>query len=106
MSLRSAMYLPQLTFLRFVAAMLVVFYHYGKQTFEAGYPFLHSIIAEGSVAVSFFFFLSGVVLGINYLGKPLDVRKFNFSLCMLGSRRCAWPSIIRAGPYPWSCCST
>ncbi|MBP9137703.1 MAG: acyltransferase [Flavobacteriales bacterium] len=70
------MYLPQLTFLRFVAAMLVVFYHYGKQTFEAGYPFLHSIIAEGSVAVSFFFFLSGVVLGINYLGKPLDVRKF------------------------------
>ncbi|MBK6832382.1 MAG: acyltransferase [Flavobacteriales bacterium] len=68
--------IPQLTFLRFIAAMLVVLYHYGNETFVAIWPWLHAVIANGAVAVAFFFFLSGVVLGINYLKPRLNVAEF------------------------------
>lgn len=70
------MALPQITFLRFLAAVLVVFYHYGSETFNDSFPILNRVIAEGAVAVSFFFFLSGLVIGLNYLGRTVPVRTF------------------------------
>ncbi len=64
MNLRN--YIPQLTFPRFLAASLVVIYHYGSHTFPFNSGFLKEIISQGSIAVSFFFFLSGLVLSLNY----------------------------------------
>lgn len=61
------MKLPQLTFTRFVAASLVVFFHYAHSVQLFGNGFLHELISQGSIAVSYFFVLSGFVLGIVYL---------------------------------------
>lgn len=60
-------YIKQLTFLRFLAAILVVIFHFGKEELPFNLYPISSIVNEGSIAVSFFFFLSGVVLAINYL---------------------------------------
>lgn len=62
-------YIKQLTFLRFLAALLVVIFHFGKNTWPFNTNIISPIINEGSIAVSFFFFLSGVVIAFNYLGK-------------------------------------
>jgi len=70
-------YIKQLTLLRFLAALLVVIFHFGKNTWPFNTTFISPIINEGSIAVSFFFFLSGVVLAFNYLGKPnFNIRSF------------------------------
>lgn len=60
-------YIKQLTFLRFLAASLVIVFHFGDKTWPFNLSLFDGIVSNGSVAVSFFFFLSGVVLGINYL---------------------------------------
>lgn len=56
----------QLTFLRFIAAFVLVVYHYGIHV----YPFSHSAVEvffqNGNVLVSFFFVLSGFVLVLGY----------------------------------------
>jgi len=62
-------YIKQLTFLRFLAAMLVVVFHFGKESLKTNISFLQELINQGSIAVSFFFFLSGVVLAYNYFYK-------------------------------------
>lgn len=62
-------YIKQLTFLRFLAAVLVVLFHYGRNTWPFNTNEISKIVLEGSIAVSFFFFLSGVVLAINYFNK-------------------------------------
>ncbi|MCB8995594.1 MAG: acyltransferase [Bacteroidales bacterium] len=59
-------YIPQLTFPRFLAAALVVIYHYGSDTYPFNTGYIKEIVSQGSVAVSFFFFLSGLVLSLNY----------------------------------------
>lgn len=66
-------YISQITFLRFLAAILVVIFHAGRGTWPFNQEVISSLINEGSIAVSFFFFLSGVVLALNYMNKP----KFN-----------------------------
>jgi peptidoglycan/LPS O-acetylase OafA/YrhL len=72
-------YIKQITFLRFLAALLVVIFHFGKNTWPFNLVFISPIIKEGSIAVSFFFFLSGVVLAFNYLEKPkFNVKSFFF----------------------------
>ena len=63
------MYINQLTFLRFLAALLVIIFHFGKDTWPFNSATISFIVNEGSIAVSFFFFLSGLVLALNYLGK-------------------------------------
>lgn len=68
-------YIKQLTFLRFLAALLVVIFHFGKNTWPFNTNIISPIINEGSIAVSFFFFLSGVVLAFNYLGKSAFNKK-------------------------------
>ena len=63
-------YIPQLTFPRFLAASLVVVFHYGSSTFPFNTGLISKFVAQGSIAVSFFFFLSGLVLTINYFRGP------------------------------------
>lgn len=60
-------YIGQLTFPRFIAALIVVIFHYGKQTFPFQNSLFQGITEHGSFAVGFFFFLSGFVLAVNYL---------------------------------------
>ena len=58
-----------LTFFRFIAAVIVVVFHYGKAA-ELG-PFLTS----GPQMVTFFFVLSGFVMGISYCNKDKVVAR-------------------------------
>lgn len=58
--------LARLTPFRFVAAMLVVLFHFGSTVLAADAPWLRAIASNGSVAVSFFFCLSGFVMGSVY----------------------------------------
>ncbi len=60
------MNIPQLTFTRFLAALLVVLFHYGKAAYPFNEGMLHHFVSEGAVAVSFFFVLSGLVLALVY----------------------------------------
>lgn len=53
-----------------MAAIWVVVYHYGRSSIPFGKGVLNQIASHGQVAVSFFFFLSGLVLTINYFNKP------------------------------------
>lgn len=70
-------YIKQLTFLRFLAASMVVVFHFGKETWPFNSSVISSLVNEGSIAVSFFFFLSGAVLALNYLGKDnFNVKHF------------------------------
>ncbi len=60
-------YVNQLTFLRFIAATVVVVFHFAPTDF-------FNIAPIAVTAVSFFFFLSGVVLTLNYFYS--DTLKF------------------------------
>lgn len=66
------MQLRQLTFLRFVAALGVVVFHYGihVRTLAWGLPFWRF----ANTAVSFFFFLSGFILTHVYANRPIARR--------------------------------
>lgn len=64
--------LPLLTALRFFAAMLVVFYHYGN-------------VAHGYAAVAFFFALSGFVLAHSYVDGDQAMR---------GTRQAFWKARV------------
>jgi peptidoglycan/LPS O-acetylase OafA/YrhL len=50
-----------ITFTRFIAALLVVFFHFGLEL-EGVDGWMHSLAMNGNIAVSYFFFLSGFVL--------------------------------------------
>ena len=63
-------YLPQLTFTRFIAAILVVAYHYGVDLFPFNTVWIQPIVAKSDNAVSYFFYLSGFVLTISYWTLP------------------------------------
>ncbi|MFM7022848.1 MAG: acyltransferase family protein [Flavobacteriales bacterium] len=59
-------FISQLTFTRFVAAFIVVAYHYGQDFFPFNISLVKPLIGNGNIAVSYFFFLSGVVLSVSY----------------------------------------
>jgi peptidoglycan/LPS O-acetylase OafA/YrhL len=63
------LYISQLTFLRFLAAVTVVLFHFAPGE-------LLQIAPLGVTAVSFFFFLSGVVLQLNYGKKVNEFKPF------------------------------
>jgi len=69
--------LESLTFLRFIAAYIVVVFHFGSKTGLANLskPFLTS----GSEMVTFFFVLSGFVLWISQSTRPFLARKYFFA---------------------------
>ena len=58
------MKLEQLTFTRYIAALSVVFFHYGAWVFPANIPWLNPILAAGPIAVSYFYVLSGFIMAI------------------------------------------
>jgi peptidoglycan/LPS O-acetylase OafA/YrhL len=66
--------LDSLTFLRFIAAISVVIYHFGSQTIF--YQLLPAILKAGPLMVTFFFVLSGFVISIAHVNKPLSIGSF------------------------------
>jgi len=58
--------LDQITFTRFIAALTVVFFHYGQSVFPANIPFLFENITAGPIAVGYFYVLSGFIMAIAY----------------------------------------
>lgn len=60
------MQLDQITFTRFIAAITVVFFHYGQNIFPASVPFLFENITAGPIAVGYFYVLSGFIMAIAY----------------------------------------
>lgn len=59
------MRIESLTIFRFIAAMIVVNFHFGQELVQ--WP---KILIAGSEMVAFFFVLSGFVMGYSYLQKP------------------------------------
>lgn len=66
--------LESLTFLRFIAASVVILFHFGQKT--TIYPFLPDILKSGPVMVTFFFALSGFVLSVSHVGREISTTVF------------------------------
>lgn len=60
------MKLNQLTFTRYIAALTVIFFHFGNEAFPANIKWLHPVITAGPVAVCYFFALSGFIMAVAY----------------------------------------
>ena len=60
------MQINQITFTRFIAALSVVFFHYGMHTLPESIPWLKNSITAGPTAVNYFFVLSGFIMAIAY----------------------------------------
>ncbi len=60
------MRLDQITFTRFIAALTVVFFHYGSQAFPLTIPYLKNVVTAGPIAVNYFYLLSGFIMAIAY----------------------------------------
>ncbi|MEE9412150.1 MAG: acyltransferase [Methylococcales bacterium] len=65
------MRINELTTFRFIAAAIVVIFHFGKEA--TGFS---GILVAGPEMVTFFFVLSGFVLGVSYFNK--DMKKLRF----------------------------
>ncbi len=61
------MRIEELTFFRFIAASIVVIFHFGRDATG-----LSGFLVAGPQMVTFFFVLSGFVMGISYLNKEID----------------------------------
>ena len=72
------MQLDQITFTRFIAAVTVVFFHYGQSIFPASVPFLFENITAGPIAVGYFYVLSGFIMAIAYYQVDTNNRE-NFN---------------------------
>jgi peptidoglycan/LPS O-acetylase OafA/YrhL len=66
--------LESLTFFRFIAAASVVIFHYGRDT--QFYKLLPVVLAAGSIAVTFFFVLSGFVIALSSTRKDFSIGGF------------------------------
>lgn len=70
-------YIGQLTFLRFIAATVVIIFHYGNTIWPFHLSGINTLVGQGAVAVSFFFFLSGFVLMVsNEQLEKINYKKF------------------------------
>lgn len=69
------MQLDQITFTRFIAALTVVFFHYGQSVFPASVPFLFENVTAGPIAVGYFYVLSGFIMAIAYYQTDASKRK-------------------------------
>ncbi|HEY7611001.1 MAG TPA: acyltransferase [Alphaproteobacteria bacterium] len=69
--------IPPLTSLRFFAAAVVVAFHYDPERFTRMPDFLQNWLETGYDAVTFFFVLSGFVLGYIYLGGEGERSRLN-----------------------------
>ena len=71
------MSLDQITFTRFVAALTVVFFHYGQSIFPANIAFLFENVTAGPIAVGYFYVLSGFIMSIAYYRPEHDNKPQN-----------------------------
>jgi peptidoglycan/LPS O-acetylase OafA/YrhL len=62
--------IPQLTFLRFLAALGVVFFHFGQETWPWNTPAFLPILRQAGLGVGFFFTLSGFLMAWVYSPQP------------------------------------
>ncbi len=69
--------IKQLDFFRFLAAIIVIFLHQGKNT--TWYNSLPSIFHQGQLMVLFFFVLSGFVLTYRYYNENINLKKYYIS---------------------------
>ena len=69
------MQLDQITFTRFIAALTVVFFHYGQNVFPANIPFLFENVTAGPIAVGYFYVLSGFIMAIAYFHTDKNKRR-------------------------------
>ncbi len=60
------MRIEQLTFTRFIAAIAIVIFHYGKGSFLFNNKYVSFIFEQANIGVSYFFVLSGFVMIIAY----------------------------------------
>lgn len=63
------MFLPQLTFVRFLAAMSIVVFHFARELYPFNTDLLRFIVKQANIGVSFFYVLSGFVMIIAYANK-------------------------------------
>ncbi|MCK5725457.1 MAG: acyltransferase [Thiotrichaceae bacterium] len=70
------MQLDQITFTRFIAALTVVFFHYGNQVFPLNIAILEPVLKAGPIAVNYFYLLSGFIMAFAYF-KPEQQASFS-----------------------------
>src|SRR5690242_17272289 len=58
--------MDQLTFTRFVAAVTVVYYHYGQGLFPFDHKWIDQLFLVGNISVSYFYALSGFIMTVVY----------------------------------------
>lgn len=73
---RISLQLDQITFTRFIAALSVVFFHYGMNVFPASIPYLQEAVTAGPIAVNYFYILSGFIMAIAYY-RPQQQASFS-----------------------------
>lgn len=67
----------QLTFTRFIAAYLIVIFHFGREVFPFFRKEIYFIFLNGNVGVSYFYILSGFVMVIAYGNmKKISVKNY------------------------------
>jgi peptidoglycan/LPS O-acetylase OafA/YrhL len=71
------MRLEQITFTRFLAAIAIVVYHYGRDIFPFNNGAIAFIFERANVGVSYFFILSGFVMIIAY-GDKSEINTFEY----------------------------
>lgn len=71
------MRIESLTFLRFIAAVIVVFFHFGRETYLA--KALHPFMISGPQMVTFFFVLSGFVMVVSQFHKKQSLNAYYLS---------------------------
>ncbi|CAA6819692.1 MAG: Peptidoglycan/LPS O-acetylase OafA/YrhL, contains acyltransferase and SGNH-hydrolase domains [uncultured Thiotrichaceae bacterium] len=73
------MRLEQLTFTRYLAALTVVFFHFGQEAFPATNTWLNPVITAGPIAVSYFFVLSGFIMAVAYYAPTQKTPAVSFN---------------------------
>ncbi|TWR24583.1 acyltransferase [Mucilaginibacter achroorhodeus] len=74
------MRIEQLTFTRFLAAILIVVFHFGNGVFPFNLPGLTTLISFGYIGVSYFFVLSGFVMIVAYGREQSGISFKNYYL--------------------------
>jgi peptidoglycan/LPS O-acetylase OafA/YrhL len=82
------MKIDALTPLRFIAAAVVVIFHFGLK----GSDYI-GFFSAGPQMVSFFFVLSGFVMAFAHYEKPLDLEPYYIA------RAARWSACCRCGPW-------
>jgi peptidoglycan/LPS O-acetylase OafA/YrhL len=70
-------YFPQLTSVRFFAALIVILYHYDDEILPYLPGLAKNVVVHGYVGVSFFFVLSGFIIASNYYDRLVEKKVKN-----------------------------